>query len=599
MSISDRRSREDGFTLVEILVAMGLVSIVMIGAVPALLGVMKSGTITRDHTRAKNLTQQRLEQIRDLAFHVDRQNGPFLDLLDIYYTHALTGSAATSVNNGGTALSGVYVPAGSAAVSGEPTAPYFRVTTGALPGNTEFSQVITTQFLAPNGVVVPAARFQGTTTSTTGYTSQIAGRDEPPSLMVEVAVTTTWSQAGQTKSYVAKTRVTDGRPERPLIQSQARAVAVELTSTAADGSTLGLQAGVTTIDGAQSNGSSVAGLATGAVATRSGAAAVNALQASFQLPGSAVSTSGSSTAVTPTDCSWYGFGHSSLTNVSGDVSTGLPKAPTNVGSAAPFSVMGASLTANGSPTCGVLSYGNVTTGGTPRPSTDALGQHMGQAPYVEVANPAGGGNSAVLGASGYVTSNAITSTPQRTASGASATVAAPIVFFPNSPGTGRQGLLQVSLTSAQVDCSSGSTASSGSATGSYTALQLRWFGISSGETAPRWHAATWDYSGTGAPTARSGSETWNPAQTLVPRWNATTGAFEASGGTTLDQLVSLNVPSSTSGVLTEGATNGQRGFPNGIMTITTATTLLNETAPGYSAIKAQIGQVSCVAVDER
>ena len=107
---------------------------------------MKSGTLVRDHTRAKNLTQQRLEQIRDLRFHVDRQNGPFLDLLDIYYTHALTGAAATSVSNGGTTLAGTYVSSGSAA-TGEPTAPYFRITTGPLPENNGFSQVVTSQFL--------------------------------------------------------------------------------------------------------------------------------------------------------------------------------------------------------------------------------------------------------------------------------------------------------------------------------------------------------------------------------------------------------------------------------------------------------------------
>jgi len=48
-----------------------------------------------------------------------------------------------------------------------------------------------------------------------------------------------------------------------------------------------------------------------------------------------------------------------------------------------------------------------------------------------------------------------------------------------------------------------------------------------------------------------------------------------------------------------GASNGLRGFPTGVFTLTTAPTLLNESSPGFSAINVQLGQLSCVADDQR
>ena len=61
-----------------------------------------------------------------------------------------------------------------------------------------------------------------------------------------------------------------------MIQTQARAVAVDMTSNAADTSTLELQAGVMKLDGAQSSGSSVSGYVTGALATPTGVAPARA-----------------------------------------------------------------------------------------------------------------------------------------------------------------------------------------------------------------------------------------------------------------------------------------------------------------------------------
>ena len=375
--------------------------------------------------------------------------------------------------------------------------------------------------------------------------------------------------------------MTEGRPERPLIQSQAQAVAVDVNSSAADGSTLQLRAGLTNIDGAQSSGSSVAGYATGAIATRSAQAAVSGLLSSFKLPGTAVGTTGSSTSSgTAGACPWYGFGTTAVTNVSGDVSTGLPKAPSDVDAGTPARTMGSSIKANGSTPCGTLTFSNTTGGGLIR--TDARGAAMGLAPFLRIADPSGSAD--VVKSAAYVTSNALTSSTQRTTSGGSAALVEKLLLFPGSPLTPGEGLVTVSLQSVQADCVSGSSTSAGTVTGSYSNLVLRWWG-KVGTGVAGWHQASWSYTGTGVPV-RTG-EVWDPTQVTV------------STGVLLSDLVTITVPGPGVGVLSEGATTGRRGFPDGLVNITTASTLNNEPGLNYSAIKVRVGEVTCVADDER
>ena len=368
MSTCDAPTRprgEDGFTLIEIMVAFGLLVIVMVSTLPVLVNMLRSTAVTKSHTQAKNLTQERLDQIRSLRFHVDRQNGPFLDLLDIYYTNAKSAGTPTTVVSGTGTLVGRYL-ASEGGMGGEPLAPYYRVTTGPIPGAQGYSQVITTQFLAADGSAVPAARFQDL------YDSQIVGKDQSPSLLMGVTVITSWTLGTTTKKYSTSTRITDGRPQAPVIQSQARAVAVDVTSSAADGSTLELQAGVARLDGAQSSGSSVSGYVAGAVATRTNVAPETGRVSQFALPSRPLSSAGStgprSFGNGSGGCSWWGFGKTNTSNVDGDVSGGLPKAPADVDAATPFNKASGYITNETSGPCGQLSYCLLYTSPSPRAS---------------------------------------------------------------------------------------------------------------------------------------------------------------------------------------------------------------------------------------
>lgn len=561
---------------------MMLLSVIMMAAVPALLGTLKSTHVTRMSTQAKNLTQERLDQMRNLAFHVDRQNGPFLDVLDIYFTNA--GSSTTTVDTGGGQIVGQFVASGPVN-PGEPAGPYYRSTTGPLPGATDFSQVIATQFLAPDGSVIPAARYSD-------YDSQVTAYDDPPSLMLGVTVITHWLQNGEPKSYTARTRITDTRPQAPQIQSQARAVAVQVSSTDHEGRTLQVQAGVANLDGAQSSGSSVSGLVTGAVASRTGYPEVPGATTRLVGPAGTPATSGSASQQPGSGCDWYSFGQSATTNVTGDITNGLPVAPQNVAATIPFSTAQGSLQQNGGGPCGQLSFHNLLAGAVP--VGGAVGTAIAGTPYVQVPDASGSGPS-ILGA-GYLTSSSPTASPVQTQAGSRAGMANPVVMFPQANNGG--GLLRARLEDAQIDCTSEGAAVSGS----YT-LHLQWWGAVEQPAPPpteeepepkppplefRWHEASWTLSsGATDPVLTTGGEVWQPEVTVLESGIHLSDVLQLSG---------LGTPEPLNPGAPEG---GLRGFPNGILTITTTPTLANEAGAGWSAINVVLGQLACVADDRR
>lgn len=571
MSTSDRRRQDQGFSLIEIVVAMGLLSVVLLASLPMFLSMLKSTVIITQQTQGKNLAQERLEQVRDLRFHVANQNGPYLDLLDIYYTDAEVAYNRPAVTVGSDVLTGKWISTGGG-TNGEPAAPFYRVTIDNLAGAPGFKQTVAAQFLEADGkTVLPTARFSS-------YDSQQPGVDAPPSLTMGVTVITTWTEGSKQKSYRTYTQVTETRPEKPAIQSQARAVGVAISSTAPDSTSLVLEGGVASLDGSQSSGSAVSGYAGGALARRTGQAVVEGKNARFQLPTQPVVEAGTGGPGTPSGCTWYGFGSSSVDNVTGDVAAGLPRSPANVDDgSSPRKAISGRLLDSSSNSCGVLGFTTVVDTGAPR--SDAVGAHMGNGPYVKLPD-GGGSSSTALSGSVYVTATALTATPQRTRAGGRTTMARPIVLFPGAPDSGGVGLVTAQLTSASVDCTSGTP---GTVAAEY-ALTLKWWGKVGTEIA-RWHMATWTYNSASnpAPVLSAGSESWDPTVAVL------------SDGLRLSDLVTGDAP----GAGTSGAATGQRGFPNGILTLNTASTLSNESAPGFSSIKVQLGQLTCVADDER
>jgi hypothetical protein len=162
-------------------------------------------------------------------------------------------------------------------------------------------------------------------------------------------------------------------------------------------------------------------------------------------------------------------------------------------------------------------------------------------------------------------------------------MAQPVVIFPNT-GVTPGGLVKVTLTTAAVDCTSGSTPT---VSGNYS-VKLEWFGQGPADTAARWHSRTFTYNSATSATPSASGDAWDPDNTSL------------SSGLKLSQVVQVSLSGSgMPQVLSQGAQTGLRGFPNGILTVTTAPTLTNELAPGYSAINVVVGKITCVADDLR
>ena len=451
-----------------------------------------------------------------------------------------------------------------------------------------FTQNVYTQFLGPDGAVLSMTPYQNV------YDSQVAGRDAAPAGSVGITIITSWLDGTKTKKLVTATRVVDGRPEAAVVQTQARATAVQISSTGADGATLQLSAGVASADGSQSSGSSVSGFATGAQAVRTGVASVTGKAVSFDLPATPASTVNNTSPQTAgSGCSWFGFAASGVDNGSGSVATGLPKAPSTVDSTTPPTAMSGYISANGGGSCGLLSYDNLVGGGMGQPTSPstAIGYEMGAAPYVRAPDDVSGSGPVISG-SAYVTSSDLTASPQKSTAGATAKSTQPVVLFPNTAeASSGRGLVSMRLVSSSLTCNSSTTAGAlGVTTAAYT-FELGWWGKGPTETGaaynPVWHTTTWTYdSATNSAPVRTGSA-WDPENTLL------------ANGMRLSQLITSPAGGAAPSVLTTGATSGIQGFNDGIFSLTSASTLTNELQAGYSGIKVSVGRLTCVADDER
>ena len=324
-----RRHRGDsGFTLIEVIVALSVFAVVAVAALPLVVVGIKTSQKARIETLAKDMSQLRLERMRNLPFQVDRQNGPFVDLLDRYFTNA-SGTAAPT---GEPDCTGQYLAA-APGTGGAPSGSAYRVTCTKLAEATGFSQVVYVQFLKQTGVVV---------TPPSAYDSQIVARDTAPSRLVGITVLTSWDRLGRKGTLRTYTEVADAKSNRPLITTQAQVVALRVSSNSMTaGRTLTAKAGEVKADGSLTSGSVASVQTVGASVENLGieqatssfvsvSAPVNPAGSPDEVPGNEI-RAGVPTTTTGTwvDCGWGWFGKSAYGNVSATTAAGVPVVPSN------------------------------------------------------------------------------------------------------------------------------------------------------------------------------------------------------------------------------------------------------------------------------
>ncbi|MBK5307259.1 MAG: hypothetical protein JJD92_11275 [Frankiaceae bacterium] len=431
------------------IVAISLLGIVAASLVPLLIATVKATTVAKMNTQARNLAQARVESMRNLPFHVDAQNGSYVDLLDRFYRN-LSTTSSTVTND--VCTSRVYVPVGGTSTAGEPAKPFYRCTIATISGFSLFSQVVAVQFLgasagnnsgtsqAPPTVVTPASTYDSQAT---------APADAPASNLVGVTLLTKWRTG--TTDHVDKlyTQISADGAAAQTIDLQARATAFRITGTApASGANrqVSLTGPSVTLDGARYSGSTANAVATGALAeSETLGRLAGAQRAVAAPPGATAGGTSAAGASLDSGCTYACFANSSVSNVGASVASGLPAAGTS----------GAPVTAQLVNSGGVTAYGFEFTSGPDSATRTRLLIPSG----AMVRTVASNNSSAAATASGYI---GATSFSPQTVTAALNTSTGTFAVFPTSFAPA--GVLQVSLTSGAVSCGVTVSGSTGTAT---------------------------------------------------------------------------------------------------------------------------------------
>jgi len=557
----DRLSRDDaGFTLVEVLVAFLLLALVSAAMVPLLVLGSTAATQTRMQTEAKNLAQERLEQMRQLAFHVDRQNGPFVDLLDNYFPHR---TLASGLGTG-------WVSDAAARRPGEPAGSFYRVVLDPVPDNAGFTQVVATQFLRFDRAPVAQAAYAT-------YNSQASGFDSPPSLFVGVTVLTSWTANGQAKNTSTFTQISDPGAPTTLIATQAKVTALRAESTAPDTTTfLTAEAGTVQTDGRLSDGSNAAVTATAGKATRTSDDPWSAVSRTAVAPGGAQFASDEAQPAVGSPagtCGPAAFGRGTVSKVTSAVVGGVPLAPADAGNGAavPTNQSRASLLANPGGSCGAFWFANETL------VTDPRLQLRLDRPLVAVAGSTAGSAPIVQGAA-WVNGTDATATPTFVRAGANASMIESVGLFYTSYAPADQPIVRARLLTGSITCDS---RTSPPATASY-------------QMTLEYRAADGSYQPVGPAVTFSWNSTGGPATDPLAGVDLTTKVVHTPAIGSPLTLADYVSSWSSGRSLIEGE-NGVAGL-DAALRITTAPTRLGDPT---SSVGVVLGAMSCAADDNR
>jgi prepilin-type N-terminal cleavage/methylation domain-containing protein len=182
---------EKGFTLIETMAAITVFSIMVLGIAPLLASSLRGAALSRSYTIGKDLAQGAMERLRGLPYF---DASPKRDLIDLYYPDLVAGTGGAgyaSATYTTICTSASSLPAASGALACPPK----RISgTSQIP--TGYTVTFTAQFVTP--VANSNPETYNIVTPSAGFTS---ASSVPPTQMLRIAVTVTWTQRGKATSY--------------------------------------------------------------------------------------------------------------------------------------------------------------------------------------------------------------------------------------------------------------------------------------------------------------------------------------------------------------------------------------------------------------
>ncbi len=247
-SSPSRRSADAGFSLIELLACLALITLVSGAVVPQLITGIRSNDLAKIRTQAKTVAQSQAEKMRNLPYHLAPDAGEFRDVLDTYYRNRTGPTTAVTCGSAGawtvptTGWTG-YVSDTATRCPWEPVGPLYRKVD--LQG--DFVVVTDTRFLSDVGtstsVLTPAADYNAFPPSTPTVPPD-PRKALPPSSQIGVTVAVFPARVPISNPITSTTQIGRSEPAKPRVASRVEMSVVDIGTTSADGLPVTFSAGV-------------------------------------------------------------------------------------------------------------------------------------------------------------------------------------------------------------------------------------------------------------------------------------------------------------------------------------------------------------------
>lgn len=192
---------EAGFSLIEVLAALFVFTLLTLGLIPLLTSSIRGSNTARADTIGKNVALKAMERVRGLPYHISYATSTDrVDVLDLYYPNDDPGSPGL-VTVGGVTLYRTTCPA-----AGTPECPVDIPDGYTIRFDAQFVDPVTTGAQPTPG---ETATSYANVPPRAGYQWDSPTNDRPERQILQMAITASWTVGGTNESYTITSLVSD------------------------------------------------------------------------------------------------------------------------------------------------------------------------------------------------------------------------------------------------------------------------------------------------------------------------------------------------------------------------------------------------------